>query len=170
MNNRNINGPRTLPCGTPEQTGAVCEDCPSTSTRWLRELRKSRIHKRVGTTFASFHSGGIVPWFIEAWKSVVSIGAMIGASSLRNCVGMRSGPACCLVKQKCKYTVFCDLYWSHCRVRAWSFIWYCALILISVENRWELFVQNICFCLTVWVSFSIWVFQGLCMSNVGNLW
>jgi hypothetical protein len=33
MNNRNINGPRKLPCRTPEQTGAVCEDCPLTSTR-----------------------------------------------------------------------------------------------------------------------------------------
>jgi hypothetical protein len=31
--NRNINGPMTLPCGTQEENGAVCEDCPSTSTR-----------------------------------------------------------------------------------------------------------------------------------------
>jgi hypothetical protein len=27
-----------------------------------------------------------VPWFIEAWKSVVSIGAMIGASSLSSSI------------------------------------------------------------------------------------
>ena len=60
--------------------------------------------------------------------------------------------ACCLVTL-CTFSFdrslntqfFCDLYWSHCRVRAWSFIWYCALILISVENRWELFVQNTVF-------------------------
>jgi hypothetical protein len=35
-------------------------------------------------------------WWFSAliyWKSVVSIGAMIGASSLRSCVGMRFEPA-----------------------------------------------------------------------------
>ena len=44
MYRRNNNGLRTLPCGTPDSTGAEVDDDPSSSTCWLRPSRKLLIH------------------------------------------------------------------------------------------------------------------------------
>ena len=40
----NNNGPRTLPCGTPDSTGEEVDDDLSTSNCWLRPSRKLLIH------------------------------------------------------------------------------------------------------------------------------
>ena len=44
MYSKDKRGPRTLPCGTPDVTGAGPDVCPSTSTRWLLLARKLLIH------------------------------------------------------------------------------------------------------------------------------
>ena len=44
---RNNNGPRTVPCGTPDVTLHLSEASPSTTTCWWRLVRKESIHLRV---------------------------------------------------------------------------------------------------------------------------
>ena len=43
MNAKNRIGPRTDPCGTPEITGAVFDDSPSTTTCYVRSDRKASL-------------------------------------------------------------------------------------------------------------------------------
>jgi hypothetical protein len=40
--------PRTVPCGTPEATGAGSDATPSTTTLWVRPARKLLIQFKVG--------------------------------------------------------------------------------------------------------------------------
>ena len=46
----------------------------------------------MGTTKALFQSSGTIPWFSDAWNSIVRQGAISVANSLRNLVGILSGP------------------------------------------------------------------------------
>ena len=41
---RNRSRPSTVPCGTPEVTGAELDDLPSTTTLWVLSDRKLLIH------------------------------------------------------------------------------------------------------------------------------
>ncbi|KAH3739393.1 hypothetical protein DPMN_046045 [Dreissena polymorpha] len=47
MYRRNRQGPRTVPCGTPEVTGEDSDEGSWTTTFWLRPNRKQSIHQRV---------------------------------------------------------------------------------------------------------------------------
>ena len=44
MKIKNRMGPNTDPCGTPLMTGTFSDDCPSTNTCCVLELRKDDIH------------------------------------------------------------------------------------------------------------------------------
>ena len=44
---RNKRGPSTVPCGTPDSTGAGSDTAPSTTTTWLLLDRKDSIHLSV---------------------------------------------------------------------------------------------------------------------------
>ena len=46
----------------------------------------------MGTTKALFQSSGMIPWFSNAWNSIVRQGAISVANSLRNLVGILPGP------------------------------------------------------------------------------
>ena len=43
MYSRKSRGPRTVPCGTPEETVTGSEEVPSSSTRWVLRVRKAVI-------------------------------------------------------------------------------------------------------------------------------
>ena len=47
---------------------------------------------KMGTTKAFFQSSGIIPWFSDACNSIVRQGAISVANSLKNLVGILSGP------------------------------------------------------------------------------
>jgi hypothetical protein len=44
--NVNSNGPRTDPCGTPYETGRLCEVCPCTEKVKVRDDKYDDIHAR----------------------------------------------------------------------------------------------------------------------------
>jgi len=43
MYRRKRRGPRTVPCGTPEETGTGSEDTPSSKMRWVLHVKKAVI-------------------------------------------------------------------------------------------------------------------------------
>ena len=50
MKIKNSIGPNTGPCGTPLTTGTVSDDCSTTNTCCILELRKDEIHWYLGLT------------------------------------------------------------------------------------------------------------------------
>ena len=74
-NNKESNGPRTVPWGTPKVTGHWLDVWPSQTTDWKRCVRNNSNQ-----------------FIIESWKLSVSIGAMSASKVLRNQGGIWSGP------------------------------------------------------------------------------
>jgi hypothetical protein len=70
---KNSSYPRTVPCGTPEATGAGSDATPSTITLWVRPARKLLIQFKVGLQTQVLRKGRqfLVHWYMIVFTSLL---------------------------------------------------------------------------------------------------
>ena len=96
MNERNMIGPSTVPCGTPDSSLDHSEASPSTITLWRRSDRKALIHRCVVPWIPWFHIFPIRRWWgtlskdLEKSSTIKSICDFFSRCSWSSCVSERS--------------------------------------------------------------------------------